>query len=141
MPTLDNAIILAVNAHKGQKDKGGDSYILHPLRLMHQMKTETEMMVAVLHDVIEDTSHSLEDLRNNGYTQEILEALDCLTKQGNESYDAFIERVKKNPIALKVKIADLEDNMDIKRLTNIAVNDIERLRKYLRIWQSLKKES
>jgi len=139
MPFLEDAIALAVNAHKGQKDKAGNFYILHPLRLMFQMETEMEMIVAVLHDVIEDTSYSLEELRNDGYPQEILEALECLTKRGDEHYDVFIDRVKKNPIALKVKIADLEDNMDMKRLKNITDTDVERLKKYLRIWQSLKR--
>ncbi len=137
MPSLEEAIILAANAHRGQKDKAGAPYILHPLRLMMQMKSETERIVAVLHDLIEDTACSLEELSKAGYSQEILDALDCLTRRHDETYSAFIDRVKENPLAVKVKLADLEDNLNIKRFKNIAEKDLLRLNRYLKAWQSL----
>lgn len=138
MPSLEEAISLAAKAHQGQKDKAGAPYILHPLRLMIRMETDTERIVAVLHDVIEDSCTSLEELSHEGYPQEIIDALDHLTRRENEPYDAFIARVKTNPIALKVKIADLEDNMDVKRLKTVTDEDMDRLNKYLRAWQSLR---
>jgi len=137
MPSLEEAIILAANAHRGQKDKAGAPYILHPLRLMMQMKSETERIAAVLHDLIEDTACSLEELSKAGYSQEILDALDCLTRRHDETYSAFIDRVKENPLAVKVKLADLEDNLNIKRFKNIAEKDLLRLNRYLKAWQSL----
>ena len=99
----------AEECHIGQADKGGGLYILHPLRVMRQMDSETEKIVGMLHDVVEDTPITLQKLRQKGYSQEIVDALDCLTKREDESYEDFIERCKQNPIALKVKIADLED--------------------------------
>lgn len=138
MPSLEEAITLAVGAHRGQKDKAGAPYILHPLRLMLRMETDTERIVAVLHDVIEDSPHSLEELSHEGYPPEITEALDCLTKRENEPYAAFIERVKTNPLARKVKLADLEDNMDIKRFKTMTEKDLERLDAYRKAWNSLK---
>jgi len=137
VPSLEEAIILAANAHRGQKDKAGAPYILHPLRLMMQMKSETERIAAVLHDLIEDTACSLEELSKAGYSQEILDALDCLTRRHDETYSAFIDRVKENPLAVKVKLADLEDNLNIKRFKNIAEKDLLRLNRYLKAWQSL----
>ena len=137
MPSLEEAIILAANAHRGQKDKAGAPYILHPLRLMMQMKSETERIVTVLHDLIEDTACSLEELSKAGYSQEILDALDCLTRRHDETYSAFIERVKENPLAVKVKLADMEDNLNIKRLKSIAEKDLLRLNRCLKAWQSL----
>lgn len=138
MPSLEEAIALAVRAHQGQKDKAGAPYILHPLRLMFRMETDTERIVAVLHDVIEDSPHSLEELSHAGYPPEITEALDCLTKRKNEPYAAFIERVKTNPLARKVKLADLEDNLNEKRLKTITSKDLDRLSKYRMAWKSLK---
>jgi len=138
MPSLEESIILAVRAHRGQKDKAGAPYILHPLRLMLRMETDTERTVAVLHDVVEDSPYSLEKLNKAGYPPEIIEALDCLTRRENEPYATFIERVQTNPLALKVKTADLEDNMDIKRFKTMTEKDLERLDTYRKAWNSLK---
>mgnify|MGYP003805835629 FL=1 len=138
MPSLEDAIALAAGAHQGQKDKAGAPYLLHPLRLMFQVETVTERIVAVLHDVIEDSAYSLEELSNMGYPPEIIAALDCLSRRENESYDAFIARVKTNPLARKVKRTDLEDNMDKKRLKTLTHKDIDRLSKYRMAWKSLK---
>jgi len=138
MPSLEEAITLAAGAHRGQKDKAGAPYILHPLRLMLRMETDAERIVAVLHDVIEDSHYSLDALNNEGYPPEIIEALDCLSRRENEPYDIFIERVKTNPLARKVKLADLEDNMDAKRLKTMSRKDLDRLHKYQKAWKSLK---
>jgi len=117
MSTLQRAIEIATKAHAGQFDKSGKEYIGHPLRVMKMGKTEAEKIVGVLHDVIEDTSITFEYLSEEGFSKEILDALLCVTKQSNnEDYDHFISRVLTNPLAVKVKINDLKDNMDITRL-------------------------
>jgi (p)ppGpp synthase/HD superfamily hydrolase len=138
MPTLEDAILLAAQAHRGQKEKGGTPYILHPLRVMFRLESEEERIAAVLHDVIEDTSHTLEGLRAMGYAEAIVEAIDGLTRRENETYEQFIERARGNPIAQRVKIADLEDNMDVRRLPLLTDKDAERLKKYLNAWTRLK---
>ena len=130
MSSLENAISIATQAHEGQSDKAGDPYILHPLRVMMKMTTEAERITAVLHDVIEDTDWTIERLRREGFHTEILDALDCLTKEDCEEYGEFIERVKLNPLAVKVKMADLEDNLDVARLKNVTEADTKRLEKY-----------
>jgi (p)ppGpp synthase/HD superfamily hydrolase len=140
MATLENAILLAAQAHRGQKDKAGAPYIFHPLRVMLRMRSDIQMMVAVLHDVLEDTQYTLLDLQQAGYPGEVLEALECLTRRENETYEEFIERVKTNPLARKVKIADLEDNMDIRRISAPQEKDMERLKRYRRAWSALTKE-
>ncbi|HVG59007.1 MAG TPA: GTP pyrophosphokinase [Hyalangium sp.] len=138
MPTLEDAIALAVEAHRGQRDKAGQAYILHPLRVMMRLETETERMAAILHDVVEDTPYTLERLRELGYPQEVLGALDCLTKREGESYEAFIERVRPHPLARRVKLADLEDNMDVRRLLAVGPRESERLARYRAAWARLK---
>ena len=138
MPTLEDAIALAVEAHKGQRDKAGQTYILHPLRVMMRLETEAERMAAVLHDVVEDTPYTLERLRELGYPPEVLLALECLTKREGESYEAFIERVRPHPLARRVKLADLEDNMDVRRLVSVGPREAERLARYRAAWARLK---
>jgi len=138
MPTLEDAIALAVEAHRGQRDKAGQAYILHPLRVMMRLETEPERMAAILHDVVEDTPYTLERLRELGYPQEVLGALDCLTKREGESYEAFIERVRPHPLARRVKLADLEDNMDVRRLLAVGPRESERLARYRAAWARLK---
>jgi (p)ppGpp synthase/HD superfamily hydrolase len=132
--------VLAVQAHQGQRDKAEAPYILHPLRVMLRMRSDVERMIAVLHDVVEDTPYTLLDLQQAGYPEQVLEALDCLTRRENETYEEFIERVKANPLARKVKIADLEDNMDIRRISDLQEKDVERLKRYRRAWLALTKE-
>jgi len=139
MPTLEDAILLAVKAHRGRKDKAGAAYILHPLRVMLRMKTKDERIAAVLHDVIEDTNYPLEDLRKAGYREKILRSLDHLTKREGEEYDQFIKRVKRNPLARKVKIADIEDNLDLGRIKNPKKRDFTRIEKYRRALSELMK--
>ena len=140
MPTLEDAILLAVSAHRGRKDKAGEVYILHPLRVMLRMKTEEEGTVAVLHDVIEDTNYSVKDLRKAGYSQKILRSLDYLTRRDHEEYDQFIRRVKRDPLARKVKIADIEDNLDLARIKHPKKSDFARMEKYRRALSELMKK-
>lgn len=127
---LDKAIQIAAKAHEGQKDKAGQPYILHPLRVMLRTGNDNERICAVLHDVIEDTPITLEMLRNEGFSPEVLAVLDCLTKRDGESYDDFIGRVLMNELACHVKLADLADNMDLSRLPAPSEEDFQRLEKY-----------
>ena len=136
--TLEDAIAIAAKSHKGQTDKAGACYILHPLRLMMRMKTEAEMMTAILHDVVEDSNDwTIEKLRDAGFPEEVLEAVEGVTNREGESYEQFIERAGQNPIARQVKIADLEDNMNIHRIKEIKPKDLVRLEKYHKSWQKL----
>jgi len=130
MSSLKEAIALATRAHLGQIDKACSPYILHPLRVMQHMDSEEARMVAVLHDVVEDTSVTLEELRAMNFSQTVVAAVDSLTRRAEESYEAFIERVKLNPLARKVKLADLEDNMDLQRLQHITDGDKQRWHRY-----------
>lgn len=137
MATLGRAIAIAAQAHQEQRDKAGAPYILHPLRMMAQLRGEPEMIVAVLHDLIEDTPWTLDQLRAEGFSEDVLTAIDGLTRRDDESYEAFIERAGRNPLARRVKLADLEDNMDLRRIAEVGDNDLERLRKYHRARQVL----
>ena len=138
MSTLKRAIEIATEAHKGQYDKAGKDYIGHPLRVMEMGKTEEEKIVGVLHDVIEDTDWTFEKLAEEGFSDEVIAALRCVTKiSENENYDDFIDRVKKNPLAVAVKINDLTDNMDIRRLPYLSDKDVKRLKKYLKAYKRL----
>ena len=134
---LERAISIAVEAHHGQRDRNGQPYILHPIRVMGRVLTTTEKMVAILHDVVEDTEWSLDALREEGFPSDVLDALDCVTKREGEDYDDFVARSASNPIARRVKLADLEDNMDIRRLRKVSEEDRERLSKYRRAWEKL----
>ena len=135
---LEKAIEIAVRAHAGQKSKDGAPYILHPIRLMTRMNTEEERMAAVLHDVVEDTHVTFEDLRAAGIPESVLEAVRLLTHEKETPYEAYVEALKSHPVARRVKLADLEDNSDIRRLKGIEEKDLERLRKYYRAWQILR---
>lgn len=138
MSTLERAIQIATEAHKGQFDKAGREYIGHPIRVMEMGRTEDEKIVGVLHDVIEDTDWTFERLEAEGFSQEVINALRCVTKTSeNENYDDFIDRVKKNPLAAAVKINDLTDNMDIRRLPYLSDKDVKRLKKYLKAYKRL----
>ena len=137
MATLERAIEIAVLAHKGTSDKAGAPYVLHPLRLMFAVDNAEAKIVAVLHDVVEDSKPpqrwGIEELREEGFSATVLEALDCVTARPDESYDDFIERILPNPIARQVKIADVSDNMNIARLgPELTDKDVARLRKYRR---------
>jgi (p)ppGpp synthase/HD superfamily hydrolase len=132
MSPLDSAIAIAAHAHAGQTDKAGRPYILHPLRLMLKIQSEAEMIVAVLHDVVEDSSVSLDDLRDRGFAEDILAAIDCLSKRAGEPYEDFIARITHNSLARKVKIEDIRDNLDLTRIEHLEERDLARAEKYHR---------
>jgi len=139
MSTIDKAIRIAAQAHEGQRDRYGAPYILHPLRVMARVTTDDEKMAAILHDVIEDSEWTLDDLRKDGFSAVVLQAVDDLTRREGEDYMDYIDRLKSNPIARKAKIADLEDNMDMRRLPTVAAKDAGRLARYHQVWVMLKK--
>ena len=137
--TLERAIAIAAEAHAGQKDRGGASYILHPIRLMIQMDSEDAMMAAVLHDVVEDSVWTLDDLRKEGFSNEVLKAVDSLThkdKEG-ENYWDYIQRAKSDPIAIKVKLSDLVDNLNPGRLNEVTEKDEKRFDRYRKAQEML----
>src|SRR5262245_43423239 len=137
MASLERASQIAAQAHVGQRDKAGAPYLLHPLRMMMRMESEAAMMAAVLHDVVEDSDWTLDQLRAEGFSEEVLQAVECLTHRLGESYDEFVARVQTNAIARQVKRADLEDNMNIRRMAEITPKDLARLEKYHRAWRTL----
>ena len=138
MNTLERAIEIATEAHRGQLDKAGNDYIGHPLRVMAAGKSINEKIVGVLHDVVEDTEWTFEMLAAEGFSDEVIDALRCVTKlYENEPYDKFIARVKTNSLAVAVKLNDLSDNMDIRRLPYLSDKDVKRLKKYLKAYKQL----
>lgn len=132
MATLERAIAIAAMAHEEQVDKAGMPYVLHPLRMMLSVDTPEARMAAVLHDVVEDTAVTLEQLRAEGFPEAVIEAVEALTKRDGEDYEAFVRRVAPNPIARKVKLADLRDNSDLSRITEPTERDRQRIEKYRR---------
>ena len=137
---LHRAIEIALDAHKNVSDKGGNPYILHPLRLMLQMDSEEEMIVAILHDVVEDSEKwSFDKLKEEGFSKKIINSLRSVTKENeNEDYEKFIDRSVKDKIGRKVKIADISDNLDISRLKEVTDKDILRINKYKKALAKLK---
>lgn len=134
---FDKALRIAIQAHRDQKDKSGREYIMHPIRVAERCTDPRAKIVALLHDTIEDTDVMAEYLRNEGFPEEIINAVLSVTKQEGENYKDFVCRAAENAIGREVKIADLEDNMDIRRLKEITEDDFARLRKYLCAWQFL----
>jgi (p)ppGpp synthase/HD superfamily hydrolase len=131
MATLERAIEIAARAHSGQRDKGGAVYILHPLRVMLRLSSVEARIAAMLHDVIEDSAITLDFLREEGFSERVLAAIESLSRREGEAYDAFIERVARNSVARQVKIEDLNDNMDLSRLgRKPSKRDLERQAKY-----------
>ena len=136
---VGKAIDISYNAaHKGQYDKAGKPYATHPIYVATKMKTNKEIIVALLHDVIEDTKLSLEDLIEEGFPHEIIEAIDAITKKPEEDYFEYIKRVKKNPLARKIKIEDLKHNMNLKRIDEPTEKDYERVEKYKKALEILR---
>ena len=127
--TLDDAIALAVQAHRGQLDKGGAPYILHPLRVMLKLEGEERQITAVLHDTVEDCGIELALIRHR-FGVNVAEAIDALSRREGESYMEFIERCGANPLARSVKWADIADNMDLSRIPNPTAEDRARREKY-----------
>ena len=129
---LERAIEIAVSAHKGVKDKGGNPYILHPFRVMLSLNSEEEKIVGVLHDVVEDAEDwTFEKLQDEGFSTQILEGLQSVTKTSeDENYDEFVQRALTNAIGRQVKIADIKDNLDVTRLDILNEKDMKRLQSY-----------
>ena len=129
---LGKVLVLATNAHAGQFDRGKNPYILHPLKIMHYLKTDDEELqcIALLHDVIEDTKTTWKELEEIGCTPRVLAAVKALTKMPGQSYDEYKEAVFANVDAMRVKLCDLRHNTDIRRLKGVTEKDIERIAKY-----------
>jgi len=140
MKLIETSLQIALRAYAGKTDKAGREYILHPLRVMAKMKTDVEMSAALLHDVIEDSEISAEQLLSEGIPAEVVPAVQSLTKNEGEDYMEFVARAKKNTLAAKVKIADIEDNIDVLRLASLDEHDLARIRKYHSAWRFLKEE-
>ena len=130
MSTIERAIQIAATAHTGQFDKAGQPYILHPLRVMLRMVGATERIVAVLHDVVEDSTVTLDDLRQANFSTEVIKAVDALTKRSGETRLQAAARAACNPIACAVKLADNAENMDLSRIANPTDKDHARLAEY-----------
>lgn len=137
MPTLSKAIEIATQAHQGQVDKAGKPYISHPLAVMGLVERESEKIVAVLHDVVEDTPITLTNLAAEGFSPECVAAVDAITKRDGEPLENCLERVKSNPIAIKVKLADLTHNMDLSRIAALTAKDFARIERYKETYQTL----
>ena len=127
---VDLALSIAKKAHEGQLDKAGVDYIEHPIYVASQVDTEEEKAVALLHDVIEDSPVSAEELLQAGLPETVVTAVQVLTKKKEQDYQTYLETVKKNPLARVVKLADLKHNSDLSRLSSITEKDRERLKKY-----------
>jgi hypothetical protein len=140
MSTIERAIKIAAEAHTGQVDKAGAPYILHPLRVMLRMQTNEERIVAVLHDVVEDSQWSLGLLRAEGFSEQVLRAIDSVTRRDSETYEEFVHRAGLDPIGRSVKLADLEDNCDLGRIAAPTEKDRARLDKYRRAIKQLQKQ-
>jgi (p)ppGpp synthase/HD superfamily hydrolase len=135
---LEKAIELAVKAHHGQKDKYGAPYIGHVMRVMSMGRTEEEKICGVLHDIVEDTGWTFEQLAAEGFSPAIIEALRCVTKLSEEEdYDHFVQRTLQNKLACLVKINDLTDNMDVRRIPEVTEKDIARFNKYLKAYRTI----
>lgn len=137
---LDKMLHIAVNAHHGQFDKGGNPYILHPLKVMHYLKSSDEelMCMALGHDVIEDTDVTYQDLRDAGISERVIKGLQCLTKQRGQTYNEYKDAVFSNVDAMRVKMADLRHNTDIRRLKGVTEKDIARIAKYQNFYMEIK---
>ena len=130
MSTLERAIEIAAKNHAGQVDKRGQPYVLHPLRLMLAVQGGHERMAAVLHDVVEDTSVTQEELTAKGFPEAVVASVNALTKRKSESRLEAASRAAQNPIARAVKLADVADNMDLRPIPEPTEKDLTRLKEY-----------
>lgn len=137
---LSKAILVAAIFHDGQYDKSGEPYLTHCLKVLHYLKADDEELqcIAVLHDIVEDTVIELSHLSDYGFSERITNGVFALTKQKDENYDDYIDRVMQNPDAVKVKMCDLRYNMDIRRLKSVTDKDMKRIEKYAKAYQKLK---
>lgn len=137
---LNKMLVLATSRHAGQFDRGGNPYILHPLKVMYYLKSDDEELqcIALAHDLVEDTDTTFNELREIGFTDRIIEGIRSLTKMPGEGYDEYKIRVKANPDAIKVKMCDLRHNTDVRRLKGVTEKDLARMEKYHRFFMELK---
>jgi (p)ppGpp synthase/HD superfamily hydrolase len=139
---LDKALLIATNAHHGQYDKGGAPYILHPIKVMHYLKSDDEelMAIALLHDVVEDTDVTYQDLKDAGMTIRVVDAVRKLTKVKGLTHEEYKSKILESTDAMRVKMADLRHNSDIRRLKGVTEKDIKRIEKYHRFYVEIKAE-
>ena len=133
------ALKLCFEAHKEQIDKSGMPYVFHPFHLAEQMQDEESTIVALLHDVVEDTDYTLDDLRKVGFDDSVLVAINLMTYEDGVPYMDYVEQIKTNPIAKIVKLADLRHNSDMTRLDVVTPRNQERAEKYLAAIKLLEK--
>ncbi|EMN5288401.1 GTP pyrophosphokinase [Pseudomonas aeruginosa] len=137
MVLIEMALQRAMSAYMGKVDKAGMPYILHPLRLMARFTDPIEQAVSLLHDVIEDSDTTAEDLLNEGFPEVVVEVVVILSRRRGESYADFIERICLHPLARKIKLADIEDNLNVLRLASLGESDLRRVSKYHQAWKRL----
>ena len=139
LSVLERALALAVAAHAGHRNASGGPYVLHPLRVMMRLSGETERAVAVLHDTVENAADmvTIESLRRDGYPEDIVDAVDRLTRREDETYEAFVERIRPSELARRVKLADIADNLDFRILRDLPDEEIAGVRSRLRAWRTL----
>lgn len=133
----NRALKLCFEAHKEQLDKSGMPYVFHPFHLAEQMPDEDCTVVALLHDVMEDTEYGVEDLRSLGFSEAVLTALMLMTHDNDSPYLVYVARLKSNPIARTVKLADLKHNSDLTRLSAVTDKDLQRVERYKKAIQLL----
>ena len=138
MSTLECALEIAAAAHAGQRDKAGEPYILHPIRVMLAVQTDDERITALLHDTVEDTHITYDDLREAGFSDTVVEAVRALTKLEGESRAEAARRAVADPVARKVKLADVADNMNQRRIPDPSAEDLARLDEYRRVREILR---
>ncbi|PKL46535.1 MAG: hypothetical protein CVV42_16020 [Candidatus Riflebacteria bacterium HGW-Riflebacteria-2] len=137
MATLEKAIALAAEAHAGQVDKAGQPYILHPLRVMFRLQDRQQQIVGVLHDIVEDTSVTLETLAQHGFSPVVIAAVDALTKRKGETRIDAARRAAADKTALAVKLADNAENMDLSRIPSPTQKDHARIEEYHKVREVL----
>ncbi|MDH4477055.1 MAG: hypothetical protein QE274_11300 [Verrucomicrobiaceae bacterium] len=137
MATLERALQIAVQAHAGQKDKSGAAYIFHPIRVMMRCTSTEAQIVGLLHDVVEDTPVTFEELEGEGFSKTVMEALRLLTHDSKVPYEGYIREIKTNAIATEAKLADLQDNMDLRRLQEVDEKAVARFKRYLAAYTTL----
>lgn len=137
MADLEFAIQYATRAHLGQMGRDGQPYILHPLRVMLRLASETERIVAMLHDVVEKTTTTLDDLRRAGFADEVVAAVDTLTRREGESYEDLVNRAAAGALTRAVKLADVQDHLDLRHNGPVTPDDVERLDRAHRAWHRL----
>lgn len=144
MNLIENALRIALDAHAGQSDKAGAPYVLHPIRVMMKLESAELQAAALLHDVLEDSDYKEADLRAAGIPEEVIDLVLAVTKREDEDtgdeagYERFIERIATNPRAARIKLADIEDNLDVRRIRELKDKDLSRIRRYHRAWHRLK---